>query len=112
MGNVREWKGQETVVRAMIEVVKRFPDVVCFFVGATTTADEAYLVKLKAIAAKAGIEKNVRFTGYQTDVPSLVTMMEFLIHASVAPEPFGMVVLEGWRSARPSSDRGLADPSR
>jgi glycosyltransferase involved in cell wall biosynthesis len=95
VGNVREWKGQETVVRAMIEVARRFPNVVCFIVGNTTTADQAYLAKLKKIAADAGIERNLRFTGFQRDVPSFMNMMEVVIHASIAPEPFGMVVLEG-----------------
>ena len=95
VGNVRPWKGQETVVRGFIEVARRFPDVVCFFVGATTPADESYLAGLKALVADAGIEKQVRFTGYQKEVASFINMMEFQIHASIAPEPFGMVVLEG-----------------
>ena len=94
VGNIRAWKGQETVVRAVIEVAKHHPDVVCFFVGAATRGDDAYLTNLQAMVAEAGIERNVRFTGYQKEVPSLMNLMEFVIHASVAPEPFGMVVLE------------------
>ena len=101
VGNVREWKGQETVVRAMIEVTRRFPDAVCFIVGNTTTADREYLANLKKIAAEAGIERNLRFTGYQQDVPSFMNMMEIVIHASIAPEPFGMVVLEGMAQRKP-----------
>ena len=101
VGNVRPWKGQETVVKAVIEVAKHFPDVVCFFVGATTAADEAYLAGMKALVAATGIERNVRFTGYQEDVPNFINMMDLLIHASVAPEPFGMVVLEGMAQRKP-----------
>ena len=94
VGNIREWKGQETVVRAMIEVARERPDVVCFFVGASTPADQPYRDRLDRLIADARIEANVRFTGYQTDVPSFVNLMDFVIHASVQPEPFGMVVLE------------------
>ena len=94
VGNVREWKGQETVVRAMIEVARTYPNVVCFIVGASTAADGPFEARLKRLIAEAGIGENVRFTGYQNDVPSFVNMMEFVIHASVQPEPFGMVVLE------------------
>lgn len=101
VGNVREWKGQETVVRAMIDVARRFPKVVCFIVGNTTIADQEYLAKLKQIAADAGIERNLRFTGYQQNVPSFMNMMEVVIHASIAPEPFGMVVLEGMAQRKP-----------
>lgn len=95
VGNIRPWKGQQTVVEAVIAVTKHFPDLVCFFVGATTPADEAYLARMKARLAEAGAEQNVRFTGYQPDVSNFINMMEFLVHASIEPEPFGMVVLEG-----------------
>ena len=101
VGNIREWKGQETVVRALIEVVRVHPEVVCFFVGAATSFDQPYMDRLKTIIADAGIEKNVRFTGYQKDVPSFVNMMHFVVHASVAPEPFGMVVLEAMAQRKP-----------
>ena len=94
VGNVRAWKGQETVVRALIEVVKVHPAVVCFFIGATTPQDQPYMDRLNALITEAGIAGNVRFTGYQKDIPSLVNMLQFVIHASIQPEPFGMVVLE------------------
>jgi glycosyltransferase involved in cell wall biosynthesis len=95
VGNIREWKGQETVVRALFEVVKAHPQVVCFFVGASTPEDTEYVDRLNRLVADAGIQSNVRFTGYQQDVASFVRTMQFVIHASVQPEPFGMVVLEG-----------------
>ncbi len=94
IGNVRHWKGQETVVRALIDVVKVHPDVVCFIVGAATPQDKPYMDQLQTLIAHAGIARNVRFTGYQQNVPAFVAMMRFVIHASVEPEPFGMVVLE------------------
>jgi L-malate glycosyltransferase len=94
VGNIREWKGQDTVVRALIEVTKTHPDVVCFFVGSSTPHDQQYRARLKQLIDEAGIGNNVRFTGYRSDVPSFINMMQFVVHASVLPEPFGMVVLE------------------
>jgi glycosyltransferase involved in cell wall biosynthesis len=94
VGNIREWKGQETVVRALIDVAATYPDIVCFFVGAATPGDKPYADRLRALIAEAGIEANVRFTGYQQDPASFVRTMAFVMHASVKPEPFGMVVLE------------------
>lgn len=95
VGNIRQWKGQETVARALVEVAKVHPEVVCFFVGATTSDDAPYKAGIDRVIAAAGIGDNVRFTGYQSDVASFVGMMRFLVHASIEPEPFGMVVLEG-----------------
>jgi len=94
VGNIREWKGQETVVRALTEVVKKHPSVVCFFVGAATMEDRGYADRLHAMIRDAGIERNVRFTGYQKNPADFVSAMSIVIHASVLPEPFGMVVLE------------------
>jgi glycosyltransferase involved in cell wall biosynthesis len=101
VGNIRVWKGQETVVRALVEVLKVHPDAVCFFVGASTLGDKPYQDELNAIIAKAGMSANVRFTGYQSDPASFVNMMSVVIHASVEPEPFGMVVLEAMAQRRP-----------
>ena len=101
VGNVRAWKGQETVVRAVIDVVKARPDVVCFFVGAVTPDDKPYETKLNALIAEAGIGANVRFTGYQADPASFVNMMSVVMHASIRPEPFGMVVLEAMAQRKP-----------
>ena len=101
VGNVRVWKGQETVVRALIDVLKVHPDVVCFFVGASTPWDKPYQDKLNALIAEAGIGANVRFTGYQADPASFVNMMSIVMHASIEPEPFGMVVLEAMAQRKP-----------
>jgi len=101
VGNVRHWKGQETVVRAMIHVASARPDAVCFIVGAATPQDAAYMERLKGIIDEAGISANVRFTGYQTNPASFVNAMNIVLHASVEPEPFGMVVLEAMAQRKP-----------
>lgn len=95
VGNVRPWKGQETVVRAALDVARDWPNLVCCIVGAAPPADQAFLAHLKRLAADAGLESVFRFTGYRHDIPSFMNMMEFVIHASRDPEPFGMVLLEG-----------------
>jgi glycosyltransferase involved in cell wall biosynthesis len=101
VGNIREWKGQETVVRAIIDVVRTRRDVVCFFVGAATAGDKPYEEKLKRLVADAGIEANVRWTGYQRDPASFLQLMSVVIHGSLRPEPFGMVVLEAMAQRKP-----------
>jgi glycosyltransferase involved in cell wall biosynthesis len=50
---------------------------------------------------EAGIGANVRFTGYQADPAGFVSMMSIVIHASIVPEPFGMVVLEAMAQRKP-----------
>lgn len=94
VGNVRSWKGQAVVIRALIEVTRTHPDVVCFVVGASTEADAPYMAMLQDEISAAGIGANVRFTGYQPDPASFMAAMQFVLHASIEPEPYGMVLLE------------------
>lgn len=94
VGNVRTWKGQAVVIRALIEVARTHPDVVCFVVGASTEADAAYMTMLQDEITAAGIGAHVRFTGYQADPASFMAAMQFVLHASIEPEPYGMVLLE------------------
>ncbi len=101
VGNVRVWKGQEVVVRAMVQVARARPDAVCFIIGAATDEDAPYVERLNAIIREAGIESNVRFTGYQSNVPDFVNLLSVVVHASIDPEPFGMVVLEGMAMRKP-----------
>jgi glycosyltransferase involved in cell wall biosynthesis len=103
VGNVRLWKGQDIVMRALVDIAKAFPDVVCFFVGASSTSvhDAAFLADLKRLVAENGLERNVRFTGYQKDTAAFVQMMDVVIHASRDPEPFGMVGLEAMAQRKP-----------
>lgn len=101
VGNIRQWKGQEIVVRALVQVHKAVPDVVCFFVGSATAMDQPYYEHLQRLLKEHGIEGHARFTGYQPDPASFIRAFQVLIHASISPEPFGMVVLEGMAQRRP-----------
>jgi glycosyltransferase involved in cell wall biosynthesis len=94
VGNVREWKGQETVVRAIGVVAYTLPNVACLIVGATAESDRHYETHLRRLIGELGLDRNVIFTGYQSNVADFLNLMDVAIHASVLPEPFGMVVLE------------------
>lgn len=111
VGNIRPWKGQETVVRAVVELTTRWPTLVCLFVGATTPADEGYKARLDALISEHGIGSNVRFTGYQRDVANLINIMECVVHASILPEPFGMVVLEAMARRKAVIGSGAGGPT-
>lgn len=101
VGNIRHWKGQETVARALVDIAKVHPDVVCFFVGATTPGDKPYFDEIMVQLVRDGLEGNVRFTGFQENVAQFTALMQVVIHASVHPEPFGMVVLEAMARRKP-----------
>ncbi len=76
VGNLKSWKGQETVVRAVDHVRRTCPAIRCFFVGDTSPADKAYEQTLKALVASLGLEEHVIFTGYQRNVTDFLMMFD------------------------------------
>jgi glycosyltransferase involved in cell wall biosynthesis len=110
VGNIKQWKGQEVVIRALKRIRDTFPNVKCLIVGHVASADQWYLDSLKALIRDEGLEDAVIFTGARKDVADLVNCMSVLIHASVEPEPFGRVLLEGMALKRPVISTRIGAP--
>lgn len=92
------WKGQHVVIRALREV----PDVQLLIVGAPLFSGEAeYEAKLKRMVHDFDLADRVKFLGFREDVPKLLKMSDFPIHSSIAPEPFGRVIVEGMMAEKP-----------
>jgi glycosyltransferase involved in cell wall biosynthesis len=101
VGNIREWKGQEVLVRALPAILARVPDVVCLFVGAATEADQPYAKRLRSIVADLSLGDHVVFAGYSANVADFLNVVNVAVHASVLPEPFGRVLLEAMAMEKP-----------
>jgi glycosyltransferase involved in cell wall biosynthesis len=94
-GRITPWKGQDVVLRALAQV----PSVVALFVG--EEEDGGYANEVRLLATKLGIAERVRFLGFREDVPQLMRLIDCVVHASTAPEPFGRVAVEGMLAGRP-----------
>jgi glycosyltransferase involved in cell wall biosynthesis len=94
VGRIAPWKGQDLFVRAFAAA---FPggDERAVIVGAPMFGEEAYERELRVLIAQLGLGERVRLRGFREDVWSELARMDVLVHASVIPEPFGQVVLEG-----------------
>lgn len=94
VGNIKPWKGQETMVRALPMILEKVPDAACLLVGDTSPADRGYLEKLQRLASELGVADRLHFTGYTTRVADYMNAMEVVIHTSIDDEPFGRVLIE------------------
>ena len=101
VGNVREWKGQEVLVRALPALARAVPDVRCLFVGETTPGDEPYAAKLRALLEASGTAGHAIFTGYTRTPADYLQLSDVAVHASTTPEPFGRVLLEAMALRKP-----------
>lgn len=101
VGNIKTWKGQETLIRALPAVLQDVPELVCLLVGATAESDRPYRDHLVGLARELGVERHLRFTGYQTNVANFMNAMEVVVHTSIEPEPFGRVLIEAMAMGKP-----------
>jgi glycosyltransferase involved in cell wall biosynthesis len=94
LGRIAPWKGQDLFLRAFATA---FPagDERAVVVGAAMFGEEGFEHELHTLAARLGIAERVEFRGFREDVWPELASMDVLVHASVIPEPFGTVVLEG-----------------
>jgi glycosyltransferase involved in cell wall biosynthesis len=101
VGNIKQWKGQETAINAMAEVVKKYPQAKCLLIGGHAPNDHKYYNYIVNLVGEKNLTDNIIFAGHRKDVPSLINVLNLLVHTSVLPEPFGRVLLEGMSMSKP-----------
>lgn len=101
VGNIKEWKGQDVVIRATARLTRRWPNLRCLLVGDTAEDDRYYEERLRRLVSESNLQRNVIFTGYRKDVADYMNAMNVVIHASVQPEPFGRVLIEAMALGKP-----------
>jgi len=100
-GRIVGWKGTVEFVHAAALVIASTPNTKAFIVGDCSDGDSGYLKVVKKLIADYGLEENFILTGYRTDVPALMQLMDVIVHASISPEPFGMVLIEAMAMKKP-----------
>lgn len=101
LGNIQAWKGQAVLVEAMGQLAEAFPRLHCLIVGGAHRAGQSYARDLHRRVGELGLAERVHFTGFRDDVPDVLQALDIVVHASVRPEPFGRVILEGMALGKP-----------
>lgn len=109
LGNVKEWKGQETIIRATAILKAECDQLVCLIVGDAYEGDP-YVDKLRALVSELDVVDNVRFLGYQERPAEFLGVMDVVCHTSISPEPFGMVNIEAMYMGKPVVATGIGGP--
>ena len=94
------WKGQDVFLRAFAQAFSGGEER-ARVVGAAMFGEDGYAASLAALARELGVDGRVDLRGFQPDVPAELAEMDVLVHASVIPEPFGQVVVEGMAAGLP-----------
>lgn len=101
VGNIDKWKGQHIVISAINQIKRDYPDIVCLIVGRVCAGMEQYKSELDNYISENDLGNNVIFMGYQSDIPTVLSIFDVFVHASIEPEPFGRVILEAMALEKP-----------
>lgn len=110
-GRVTHWKGQKEFLRAAMQVLPRFAGLRVYIVGDASDGDPRYFEECREIARSSPFAAQIEFTGLVTDVAAHYQKCTVVVHASIEPEPFGMVLIEAMAEARPVVASNLGAPS-
>lgn len=92
------WKGQHI----LLEALTRCPDeVTAIFVGDALFGEKQYVEQLHQKVVELGLLKRVQFFGFRGEVAPLMAVCDLIAHTSIAPEPFGRVIVEAMLCGRP-----------
>lgn len=110
------WKGQDTAIEALKILCARGVDAHLLLIGsakfvasATRFDNEAYVARLRALVAEAGLEGRVSWLGEREDVPELIRALDVLLLPSWE-EPFGRALIEAMALGVPVVSTDVGGP--
>jgi glycosyltransferase involved in cell wall biosynthesis len=101
VATMARWKGHEVFLRALAmlpaEIIRGY------IIGGPiyhTAGSQYSLAELRRMASALHLDGRVGFTGFISDTASAIRALDIVVHASVAPEPFGLAVAEAFACSR------------
>ena len=102
LGTFARWKGHDVFLRALSQM--HTGGVRGYIIGGPiyeTAASQFSMRELQELSVAYGLSGDVGFTGSVQDVPAALRALDVVVHASVEPEPFGLVIAEAMACGRP-----------
>ena len=101
VGRLTPWKGQETFLGALESVAPDHLGLWGLVVGDSDPQFGGFERDLRARAETGPMKGRLIFAGLRLDINRVLAAVDVLVHASLEPEPFGRVVLEGMAAGVP-----------
>ena len=101
-GRLQRWKGAHVFLDAARVVRESHPHARFWIVGGTLFDKEPeYASELKERAERLGLGDAVTFTGHVADARPYLASADVVVHCSIDPEPFGLVIAEALAEGKP-----------
>lgn len=102
VATMARWKGHEIFLRAL-SMLSRDLAMRGYIIGGPlyqTDGSQYTIEELRASAVRMGIADRLGFTGYLREPAAALRSLDIVVHASTAPEPFGLVIAEAFACGR------------
>ena len=100
-GRLQRWKGQHVFLRAAALLAGRGVRFTTIIAGGTLFGIEPeYAEELKRLAGSEQLAGRVRFLGNISNPQDWMNVCDLVVHASIEPEPWGLVVAEAMACGR------------
>lgn len=101
IGRLNSWKGQPTLLKAMIPILKENAKIKLIFVGGVFEGEEHFRAELKQLIAQSGCAEQIKLVDFRTDMPDVYQLFDVFCLPSTSPDPLPTVVLEAMASGKP-----------
>jgi glycosyltransferase involved in cell wall biosynthesis len=110
VGRIAPWKSQDVFVRAFATAFPAGPER-ALIIGAPLFGEDDYHDELRRLVHDLGLDDRIELRGFCDDVAAELGRVDALVHASVIPEPFGRVIVEGMAAGLPVVAAGAGGPT-
>lgn len=101
VARLQRWKGAEVFLRAAARAATMVPEARFVVVGGSLYGwERAYGDSLPMLARSLGLGDRIAFLGHRADALGVMAGADVVVHASLLPEPLGLVVPEAMAMAR------------
>lgn len=104
-------KGHEEFVTAAGNLLKKYENLKFMIVGEPSRGEDDYGQKITNLVKETGVEENVFFTGFRSDIPDILSAMDIFAFPSHS-EAFGIALAEAMAMGKPtvvSNSDGVLD---
>ena len=102
VATLARWKGHEVFLRAVASLPRELP-IRAYVIGGPvyqTDRSQYSIEELRAVATNLEIADRVGFAGFVDRVDAAMRALDVVVHASTAPEPFGLAIVEAMACRR------------
>jgi len=108
VGRIVRWKGHIEFLKSAFIVLDLVPDSKALIIGDFSDGDLGYQDQIIKMVEDSGFKDRIIMTGYVKNLGGIYSIMDVCVHASIKPEPFGLVIIEAMANGVPvvASDIG------